>query len=74
MLYSLSCQHEDWSADVRGSPSDLALLELSTPVEFNDYIQPVCLPEYQHQDFYPEDDCWISGWGDTKGSAFSLTD
>ena len=60
-------QHEDWSADVRGSPSDLALLELSEPVEFNDYIQPACLPAYTNEEFTPHDQCWISGWGDTKG-------
>ncbi|XP_067950219.1 elastase-1-like [Watersipora subatra] len=68
MAISRIIVHEDWDPEVSGSPSDLALLELSTSVQFNDYIQPVCLPSYQHQEFYPTDDCWISGWGDTKGT------
>lgn len=64
--YDNFSQHEDWSADVKGSPSDLALIELSSPVEFNDYVQPACLPS-EGGDFTVADDCWISGWGDTKG-------
>lgn len=67
----LCLQHEDWSADVRGSPNDLALLELSHAVEFSAYVQPACLPAYTNEEFTSQDECWISGWGDTKGTVSS---
>lgn len=44
---------------------DIALLQLSTPVTFSKYVQPICLPE-------PNDDlkigtpCWVTGWGQVK--------
>ncbi|XP_077130110.1 uncharacterized protein LOC143785261 [Ranitomeya variabilis] len=48
--------------DGDGSPGDLALLELASPVSYNNYIQPVPLP-YQDQEFPDGKICWLTGWG-----------
>uniref|UniRef100_A0A8C8Z2H1 Transmembrane serine protease 9 n=1 Tax=Prolemur simus TaxID=1328070 RepID=A0A8C8Z2H1_PROSS len=44
---------------------DLAVLELASPVVFNKYIQPVCLP-LAIQKFPVGRTCMISGWGNTQ--------
>lgn len=44
---------------------DVALLELSWPLVFNKYIQPVCLP-LAIQKFPVGRKCMISGWGNTQ--------
>ncbi|XP_029463800.1 transmembrane protease serine 9-like [Rhinatrema bivittatum] len=44
------------------SPGDVALLELMTPVNFTDYIFPVCLPAASV--LFPTGmRCWVTGWG-----------
>ncbi|XDV45069.1 hypothetical protein PO909_013238, partial [Leuciscus waleckii] len=43
--------------------SDIALLKLSSPVTFTDYIRPVCLAA-DHSVFNNDTDSWITGWGD----------
>lgn len=45
--------------------NDIALLELSSPVTFTNYIRPVCLAA-EGSEFIPETECWITGWGDTN--------
>ncbi|XP_060560620.1 chymotrypsin B-like [Ruditapes philippinarum] len=47
-------------------PNDIALLKLKTPVALNDNIHPACLPENGTTFDTGTDDCWITGWGDTK--------
>ncbi|XP_020864530.1 transmembrane protease serine 9 isoform X2 [Phascolarctos cinereus] len=48
---------------------DVALLELASPLLFNNYIQPVCLP-LAIQKFPVGRKCMISGWGNTyEGNA-----
>ncbi|RXN14920.1 serine protease 27-like protein [Labeo rohita] len=42
--------------------NDIALLHLSSPVTFNDYIQPVCLAA-QSSNFPSGTKGWITGWG-----------
>nr|KAF6350416.1 transmembrane serine protease 9 [Myotis myotis] len=44
---------------------DVAILELSGPLVFNKYIQPVCLP-LAIQKFPVGRKCVISGWGNTQ--------
>ena len=58
-------QHEGYS-DGAPYPNDIALLKLETPVEFTPEISPACIPK-SGESFTAEDNCWISGWGDTKG-------
>ncbi|CAG5117853.1 unnamed protein product, partial [Candidula unifasciata] len=49
-------------------PNDVALLELDSPVDLTSGdVQTACLPD---SDFplTPGTNCWISGWGETRGS------
>ncbi|XP_036402344.1 serine protease 33-like [Megalops cyprinoides] len=41
---------------------DIALVQLSSPVTFSDFIQPVCLPDAGT--LFPSGmDCYVTGWG-----------
>ncbi|XP_075392498.1 transmembrane protease serine 9 [Tenrec ecaudatus] len=44
---------------------DVAMLELASPLPFNKYIQPICLP-LAIQKFPVGRKCMISGWGNTQ--------
>ena len=55
------------SLQTDGLPYDIALLEVDTPIEFNTQIQPACLPTHEDMDVVGNNNCWISGWGLTKG-------
>lgn len=48
--------------DVNNLNNDIALLKLSSPVNFNNYIRPVCLAA-SGSDFKDGSSCWIAGWG-----------
>ncbi|XP_023813059.1 transmembrane protease serine 9-like [Oryzias latipes] len=50
--------------------NDIALLQLSSPVTFNNYITPVCLPS-TGSTFYSGVKTWVTGWGDI-GNGVSL--
>ncbi|XP_013421764.1 tryptase-2 [Lingula anatina] len=63
-------KHEQYQSDGPGFPNDIALLKLSQPVQFTRYIQPACLPTVNTV-FTPSDECWILGWGETKGTGES---
>ncbi|RVE69983.1 hypothetical protein OJAV_G00083050 [Oryzias javanicus] len=43
--------------------NDIALLQLSSPVNFTDYITPVCLAS-TGSTFYSGVNTWVTGWGD----------
>lgn len=45
--------------------SDIALLSLETPVTFNKYVQPICLPEH-NLNLKVGTKCWVTGWGQVK--------
>ncbi|XP_061105321.1 enteropeptidase [Conger conger] len=43
----------------RTKDGDIAMMHLETPVNFTDYIQPICLPDNDE----PGRKCFIAGWG-----------
>ena len=51
-------QHEDYHAFT--TSNDLSLLQFSSPLTFNDFVQPIALPEAGHT---ATGDCIVSGWG-----------
>ncbi|CAB0044858.1 unnamed protein product [Trichogramma brassicae] len=51
------------------APYDIALLKLSTPLKFNEKVQPIALPK---ADVYPDGDVTLSGWGSTSTSQFPV--
>ncbi|XP_040918162.1 transmembrane protease serine 9-like [Toxotes jaculatrix] len=54
----------------RTSDNDIALLRLSSPVTFTNFILPVCLAA-SGSTFYNGTDTWVTGWG-TIGSGVPL--
>ncbi|KAL9908665.1 tequila isoform 2-T2 [Glossina fuscipes fuscipes] len=51
--------------DQKHMNNDIALVLLKNPVRFNDYVQPVCLPE-KTSHLETNRVCTISGWGSIK--------
>lgn len=45
--------------------NDIALLELSSPVIFSEYVRPVCLAA-EGSELYAGITCWMTGWGYRK--------
>ncbi|XP_061701984.1 transmembrane protease serine 9-like isoform X2 [Syngnathoides biaculeatus] len=52
--------HPDY--DPRSFDNDVALLRLSSPVTFNNFIRPICLAAAQSS-FFTGIDSWVTGWG-----------
>ncbi|KAK6486182.1 suppressor of tumorigenicity 14 protein-like protein [Huso huso] len=50
-------QYDQYTSDY-----DIALLELSASVLFNEFIQPACVPARSHF-FSTETSCFVTGWG-----------
>ncbi|KAL0180381.1 hypothetical protein M9458_025823, partial [Cirrhinus mrigala] len=45
--------------------NDIALLRLSEPVNFTNYISPICLAANDSV-FHDGTTCWTTGWGETS--------
>lgn len=54
-------KHPSYSADEHSS-GDIALVQLASPISFNDYMLPVCLPK-PGDPLDPGTMCWVTGWG-----------
>uniref|UniRef100_A0A3P9AYL1 Peptidase S1 domain-containing protein n=1 Tax=Maylandia zebra TaxID=106582 RepID=A0A3P9AYL1_9CICH len=61
-------KHPDYNSGT--NDNDVCLLQLSSPVTFNNYISPVCLAA-SDSIFYSGVNSWVTGWGDI-GSGVSL--
>ena len=62
--------HPDW--DSNALANDLALVELPSPIDFNDYIKPACLPV--DGDTADEGDLvTATGWGKDSDSAGGIS-
>ncbi|XP_068444384.1 serine protease 27-like [Clinocottus analis] len=57
------------SYDFLSNENDICLVKLSAPVEFTDYIQPVCLAS-AGSTFHSRVTSWVSGFGVTEADAF----
>ncbi len=59
--------------DKSSQNNDIALLRLSSPVTFTEYIRPVCLAS-ESSTFFNRTLSWVTGWGDTEagGKFFSF--
>ncbi|XP_072273023.1 transmembrane protease serine 9-like [Pyxicephalus adspersus] len=56
----LVCSHDgQWFLAGLG---DISLIQLKTPINYTDYILPVCLPT-ANVDFPSGQYCWVTGWG-----------
>lgn len=58
-------QHRNYNKDTL--VNDIALIRLETPVKFNRFVKKVCLPKERNQGHFEQKDCFITGWGDSKG-------
>ncbi|XP_075687739.1 transmembrane protease serine 9-like [Rhinoderma darwinii] len=48
-----------------GNKGDIALIKLDSPVTYNMYILPICLPSSSA--IFPSGmECWVTGWGSIK--------
>ena len=47
---------------------DIAVLRLPTPLTFNNYVQPVCLPS---SPIPAGTNCVVTGWGDTQSTLYN---
>jgi len=62
-------QHERYNQGAGTFPQDIALLELTSDVEYNDYVQPIAIDSAGEMN--ERSSCVISGWGYTiKGNYF----
>ncbi|XP_008318850.1 serine protease 27-like [Cynoglossus semilaevis] len=52
---------------------DICLVKLDSPVDFTNYIRPICLPT-SNSTFYTGTSTWVTGWGNTDPDAYSLSD
>ncbi|KAL6102393.1 uncharacterized protein ACO6RY_02008 [Pungitius sinensis] len=60
---SLVIIHPNYNSQT--NDNDVALLQLSSPVTFTNYIRPVCLAAEGSQ-FPDGTSCWVTGWGTTQ--------
>ncbi|KAM3598486.1 uncharacterized protein V6R79_018653 [Siganus canaliculatus] len=58
-------RHPDYNSNT--NDNDIALLQLSSPVQFTDYIRPVCLAA-DGSVFNAGTQAWVTGWGAIQSS------
>ncbi|XP_072032704.1 uncharacterized protein [Amphiura filiformis] len=61
---SRAVNHPGYTDIERDPDNDIAMLKLSTPVKFTEYVRPACLATSQNEtDEYGSTDCSSAGWG-----------
>lgn len=65
--------HPNYHAEKTGVKNDIAQLRLARPAQFNDYVQPICLPLEQSERSASYDGVRfvVAGWGQTEESVVS---
>ncbi|MFE4659212.1 serine protease [Streptomyces hydrogenans] len=58
-------RHQDYNGNAAGSPNDIALLKLTTPITYTALVQPIALPD---PPAYPSGTATLTGWGYTNGN------
>ncbi|MGV9314557.1 serine protease [Streptomyces sp. NPDC003691] len=58
-------RHENYNGNAAGSPNDIGLLKLSTPLTYTPLIQPIALPD---PPAYPTGGAILTGWGWLSGN------
>ncbi|NWS76424.1 PRS55 protease, partial [Crotophaga sulcirostris] len=56
--------------DRESMENDIALILLSSPIEFNNVKIPICLPFIYDIDTWQN--CWVAGWGATRAASHVL--
>ncbi|GMT16871.1 hypothetical protein PFISCL1PPCAC_8168, partial [Pristionchus fissidentatus] len=54
--------------DAKEHNNDIVLLHLSKPLRFNQYVQPICLPDSDENAMKPGHDAWFTSWGSSFGN------
>lgn len=49
--------------DNNENTNDIALLQLESPVKYNEFIKPICLPTSQSYEVLNPNQCMVAGWG-----------
>jgi len=49
------------------SPFDMVLMKLDSPLQYNAFVQPICLPQQGNTDDVQQRTCMLTGWGRTVG-------
>jgi len=49
------------------SPGDMVLMRLDSPLQYNNVVQPVCIPSQGEMQDVTQRTCMLTGWGMTKG-------
>ncbi|MFF3556188.1 serine protease [Streptomyces tsukubensis] len=57
-------RHENYNGNAAGSPNDIGLLKLSTPITYTPLVQPIALPD---PPAYPAGGATLTGWGHLNG-------
>ena len=65
MIYSID-QHENYNGNAIGFPNDIALMQLSQPLTFNNYVSNITIDEDPNSSWEGQQ-CWLTGWGRKSG-------
>merc|ERR1712142_168187 len=59
-------KHPGWRPRLPGFPNDIALVELSEPAVMGEFVKTIEMAD-SDEGFAGEPDCYVTGWGRTKG-------